>query len=148
MRTDGIDSGLKKLEEDYIRALNLNESSTIEEFIQTFLYDSWDYNEQNMEMIASVMGRYSRGEINQTTFGPSFDRMVNHLRGKLSKVDSQHDYPMIHSKMGASILVSLVDGLVIQYFAGVYSMDELRKLTPQLKRSVLNALSISDEEGY
>lgn len=144
MSTDVMDSGLKKLEDDYIRALNINESSTIEQFIQTFLYDSWDYNEQNIELIKTVMGRYSRGEIHQTTFSLSFDRMVNHLQKRLSEVDRNLDYPIVHSKIGASILVSFVDGFIIQYFAGIYSVDDLRKLTPKLKESILNALSISD----
>ncbi|PFA63207.1 hypothetical protein CN378_19505 [Bacillus sp. AFS015802] len=144
MKADAIDSGLKKLEDDYIRALNLNESNTIEQFIETFLYDSWNYNEQNMELIKSVMGRFSRGDIHQTTFSQSFDRMITHLHEKLSTVDQDRNFPIVHSKTGASILVSFVDGLIIQYFAGIYSVGDLRKQTPQLKESILNAISISD----
>ncbi|MCR8849820.1 hypothetical protein NQ095_15480 [Rossellomorea sp. SC111] len=143
MGTYGIDSGLKKLEDNYIQALNLNESNTIEQFIETFLYDSWEYNEENMELIISVMGRVNRGDIHQTIFSQSFDRMITHLQKKLSKVDHDRNFPIVHSKTGASILVSFVDGMIIQYFAGIYSVGDLRKLTPQLKQSILNAISIS-----
>ncbi|BCB02678.1 hypothetical protein [Bacillus sp. KH172YL63] len=137
---DSMDKNLKKLEDDYIEALDSNGSSTVEEFIDSFLYDSWDYNEQNMDLITTVMSRYSRGEITTPTFRDSFNRMVEHLQHQLAALDHTHDYPLLHSKHGASILVSMVDGLVVQYFLGVYSADALRDMTPTLKEVILNAL--------
>ncbi|WP_409254071.1 hypothetical protein V1502_09285 [Bacillus sp. SCS-153A] len=135
-----IDDLLKRLEDDYIKALDSNECSTVEGFIQQFLDDSWEYNQSNIDMITSVMSRYTKGELKKTTFSESFSRMVNHLQKKLSKLDADKEYPLIHSDLGASVLVSFVDGLVIQYYIGVYSAGDLKKLSSQLKQVVLNAL--------
>lgn len=135
-----MDANLKQLEDDYIEALNANESSTIEDFIQQFLYDSWEYNQSNLEMIKSVMSRYTKGEISKSTYSESFSRMVNHLQKKLSELDVNNDFPLIHSGLGASVLVSFVDGLVIQFYAGVYSIEELNQFTPHYKNVLLNAL--------
>ncbi|EDL65612.1 hypothetical protein [Bacillus sp. SG-1] len=140
-----MDANLKQLEDDYIEALDANGSRSVEDFIQKFLNDSWEYNQSNLEMIKSVMSRYTKGEISKSTFSESFSRMVNHLQKKLSVLDENNDFPLLHTSLGASVLVSFVDGLVIQYYAGVYSVEDLRQLTPHLKSVILNALSTGRE---
>ena len=85
-----MDADLKQLEDDYIEALDANESSTVEDFIQQFLNASWEYNQSNLEMIKSVMSRYTKGEISKATFSESFSRMVNHLQKKLSEIGRAH----------------------------------------------------------
>ena len=38
------------------------------------------------------------------------------------------------------MLIAFVDGLVVQYFAGVYTVVQLKDMTPQVKQVVLQAL--------
>ncbi|WDL89798.1 hypothetical protein IUJ58_25955 (plasmid) [Priestia aryabhattai] len=137
---DGMDELLEKLEDDYVKAVKNNESKSIEEFIEQFLYDSWTYNEQNMQNIKIVLSRYTSGEIYQGTLSESFNIMVDHLRVRLEELDQEMRYPVLHSKHGASLLVAFVDGLVLQYYIGTYSADKLRELTPYLKNIILQAL--------
>ncbi|MEJ9306757.1 hypothetical protein ABEW33_27880 [Priestia megaterium] len=137
---DGMDELLEKLEDDYVKAVKNNESKSIEEFIEQFLYDSWTYNEQNMQNIKIVLSRYTSGEIYQGTLSESFNIMVDHLRVKLEQLDQEMHYPVLHSKHGASLLVAFVDGIVLQYYIGTYSADKLRELTPYLKNIILQAL--------
>jgi hypothetical protein len=136
----GMDELLKQLEDDYIKAVKDNESTNIEDFIEQFLYDSWVFNEQNIEMIKRVLSRYTSGEINQGTFSSSFNFMVEQLQERLKQLDQNMVYPVLHSKNGASMLVAFVDGLVLQYYIGIYDIDELREMTPYLKRVILQML--------
>ncbi|SDZ77136.1 hypothetical protein SAMN05421743_101140 [Thalassobacillus cyri] len=136
----GMDELLKQLEDDYVKAVKDNESTTVEGFIEKFLYDSWDYNEQNIDKIKSVLSRYKSGEIYQRIFSSAFKEMVDHLQVKLEHLDQDKVYPVLHSNQGASLLVAFVDGLVIQYYLGVYDADQLREMTPYVKRVILQAL--------
>ncbi|GGF20135.1 hypothetical protein GCM10010954_18620 [Halobacillus andaensis] len=138
-----MDKILKKLEEDYIQSLDENEASTVEEFVEQFLYDSWQYNDRNIDLIKVVMSRYTQGGIYQSTFAGSFTGMVDHLQEKLSSLDTDNRYPALHNRFGASLLVSFVDGFIIQYYAGMYKVEDLRASTPKLKAAILQALSTS-----
>lgn len=140
MSRHGMDEGLKQLEDDYVKAVKGNESTDVEGFIEQFLYDSWTYNDQNMEMIKNVMSRYTSGEIYQETFSESFSYMVDHLKKRLEQLDHDMTYPVLHSKDGTSMLVAIVDGLVLQYYIGTYDKDQLRGMTPYLKRVILQAM--------
>ncbi|WP_368505106.1 hypothetical protein AB3N04_05515 [Alkalihalophilus sp. As8PL] len=142
----GMDELLRQLEGDYIKAVKDNESTTVESFIEEFLYDSWDYNEENIENIKSVMSRYSNGKIHQGTFSKSFNKMLKHLKLKLEQLDSDMEYPVLHSNNGAALLVAFVDGLVIQYYIGVYDVNQLREMTPSIKRVILQALKTEGTE--
>ncbi len=142
---EDMDSILKKLEDDYIEALDNNKCTTVEDFVEQFLTDSWDYNHQNMKLIKSVMSRYTQGEIYQYKFSGAFNEMVDHLQKKLADLDKVNTYPLVHSPLGASVLVAFVDGLVIQLFAGVYELEDLRKQTPALKSVILKALAANPE---
>lgn len=137
---EGMDEILKKLEEDYIKAVKENESRSVEEFVEQFLYDSWTYNDENLQNIKTVLSRYSTGEVYSTTFIGTFNEMVDHLRVKLQELDPEQAYPALHHQHGASILVAFVDGMVIQYFIGVYTVEQLREMTPYLKQVILQAL--------
>lgn len=137
---DNMDETLKKLENDYVKAVRDNEHQTVEGFIEQFLYDSWEYNDQNIDMIQSAMKKYAQGKIEKSTFQGAFNEMVDHLYDRLEELDEDKRYPMLHQPTGASILVALVDGLVIQYFTNVYSVEDLQSLTPHLKETILNAL--------
>jgi hypothetical protein len=136
----GFDEALKRLEEDYVKAVNENESTNVEDFIEQFLYDSWEYNDQNIDMIKSVLGRYSSGRISQGTFRSSFNYMTEELHIKLRELDQEKIYPVLQSKDGASMLVAFVDGLVLQYYIGTYDVDDLKGMTPYLKRVILQML--------
>ncbi|EGA88342.1 hypothetical protein GPDM_15819 [Planococcus donghaensis MPA1U2] len=135
-----MDKALKELEQDYLDAVDNNSSSTVEAFVETFLYDSWSYNEQNLDRIKTVMSRYSQEQINAQTFSSSFSRMVDKVQGKLEELDMDKQYPVIQDGQGASLLIAIVDGLVIQYFAGTYPTDELEKRTPYFTRFITQAL--------
>lgn len=137
---ENMDDLLKQLEDDYIHALNNNQCENVEDFIEQFLYDSWDYNDRNIDMIKSVMSRYTQGKVYQTTFAGAFNEMVDHLQSKLTELDQDNKYPMIHHNLGASILVAFVDGLVVQYYTGIYSVKDLQDKTPQFKKTILSAL--------
>ncbi|MCC5896092.1 MAG: hypothetical protein JJU16_11555 [Alkalibacterium sp.] len=126
---------LNELEKDYIASVKENTSETIEDFIESFLYNSWEYNEQKIKKIQTVFSRYSSGELSKETVSSSFNRMLNCLEQKLKELDKDKNYPIIHTGKGASLIVSLVDGLIVQYFLGVYTIDRLQDLTPQLKKS-------------
>ncbi|WP_173915275.1 hypothetical protein [Halobacillus sp. Marseille-Q1614] len=136
----GMDELLKQLEDDYVKAVKGNESTTVEGFIEQFLYDSWDYNDRNIENIKSVLSRYTSGEIYKGTFSGAFNEMIDHLQVKLEQLDPDMGYPVLHSNHGASVLVAFVDGLVIQYYIGTYDVDQLREMTPYFKRIILQAL--------
>ena len=90
-----MDKILKELEADYVKAVKDNECTTVEAFIEQFLYDSWSYNEQNMESIKTVMSRYSQGEINPNTFSGAFNGMLDHVQRKLEELDSDKNYSII-----------------------------------------------------
>ncbi|MEL3971683.1 hypothetical protein AAEO50_05255 [Rossellomorea oryzaecorticis] len=135
-----MDEALKRLEDDYVRAVKENDSTNVKDFIEQFLYDSWEYNDQNIEMIKTVLGRYSSGRIPQRTFRSSFNYMTEELQEKLRQLDHDKVYPVLHSKDGASMLVAFVDGLVLQYYIGAYDVDDLREMTPYLKRVILQML--------
>ncbi|WP_252315032.1 hypothetical protein [Sinobaca sp. H24] len=137
---EGMDEILKKLEDDYIKAVKENESRSVEEFVEHFLYDSWTYNDENIQDIKTVLSRYSTGEVYSTTFIGAFNEMVDHLRAKLQELDTEQAYPALHNQHGASFLVAFVDGMVIQYFIGVYTVEQLREMTPYLKQVMLQAL--------
>lgn len=148
MSQQGMDELLKQLQDDYVKAVKGNESTNVEDFVEKFLYDSWDYNDQNIEMIKSVLSRYTTGEIYQGTFSASFNYMVEHLQVRLRQLDQDKVYPVLHSEDGASMLVALVDGLVLQYYIGIYDVDQLRRMTPYLKQVILQALKTrSDLRG-
>ncbi|UOQ45462.1 hypothetical protein MUN89_05810 [Halobacillus salinarum] len=140
-----MDGALKQLEDDYVQAVKSNESTTVEDFIEQFLYDSWTYNDQNLEYLKRVLERYTSGDIYPRTFIGAFNEMVDHLQVKLEQLDQNNDYPALHSKHGASLLVAFVDGLVIQYYVGVYSVEQLREMTPYLKIVILQALKADAE---
>ncbi len=137
---DEMDELLEKLEEDYVKAVKKIESQRVEEFIEQFLYDSWNYNEKNIGNIRSVLSRYTSSEIHQRILAESFEVMVDHLRQRLIQLDQNMEYPVLHSTHGASILVAQVDGLVLQYYIGTYSADKLREMTPYLKSIILQGL--------
>ncbi|MDZ5784457.1 hypothetical protein [Marinococcus luteus] len=137
-----MDELLQQLEEDYVQAVKSNESKNIEDFIEQFLYDSWAYNENNIENIKSVLSRYTRNEIYQATFSGSFNEMVEHLQQKLKQLDQSGKYPVVQTNNGASVLIAFVDGLIIQYYVGIYSVSQLRSMTPFFKRLILEALKM------
>ncbi|KGP73422.1 hypothetical protein [Pontibacillus yanchengensis] len=141
---DNMDDILKKLEDDYIQVLVQNESTTVEDFIEQFLYDSWDYNHQNMDLIKAVMRRYSQGDVHPVTFSGAFKEMADHLQKNLAQLDHEHNYPMLHTGLGTTTLVAIIDGMVVQYYTGTYSIEDLKNKTPQLKSMILNALSTQD----
>ncbi len=134
------DALLTQLEDDYIQAVKGNDSSTVEGFIEHFLYDSWEYNERNLDKIKSVLGRYEHEDIDQATFRRSFKKMIGHLQTKLAELDRDKEYPVLHSNHGASLLVAFVDGLVIQYEIGIYDAGQLKGMTPYLKSVILQSL--------
>ncbi len=128
---DEMDELLEKLEDDYVKAVKNIESKRVEDFVEQFLYDSWNYNEKNIGNIKKVLSRYTSREINQRILTESFfDIMIDHLRDRLVQLDRNKEYPVLHSTHGASLLVAQVDGLVLQYYIGIYSADKLREMTP------------------
>ncbi|WP_244199342.1 hypothetical protein [Halobacillus trueperi] len=135
-----MDELLKGLEDDYVKAVRGNKAKSVDAFVEQFLYDSWDYNDQNIETIKAVMSRYTQGEIYETTFSGAFNEMVDHVQEKLEELDSYKEYPVIQDGQGASILIAFVDGLVIQYFTGCCTVDQLKGLVPQHKKILLQAL--------
>ncbi|MGG4549705.1 hypothetical protein ABER02_18325 [Rossellomorea marisflavi] len=141
----GMDELLIKLEEDYVCAIRNNEGKSVEDFIEHFLYDSWNYNEENMDIIKNVLGRFTSDESYQEILTESFNIMVDHLRERLVELDQAKNYPVLHSKHGASLLVACVDGLVLQYYLGIYSVDKLREMTPYLKSIILHGLKTKYE---
>ncbi|WP_423189005.1 hypothetical protein ACO1PF_10485 [Alkalibacterium sp. f15] len=140
-----MDGLLKQLEDDYIKSVKENESSNVEAFIESFLYASWTYNEQHMEEITTVLSRYSKEEIPKSTMNGAFSEMTDQLRLKLQQLDKEKEYPLLHSDHGSNLIVALVDGLMVQYFVGVYDMERLRELTPFLKKVTLNTLRLEVE---
>lgn len=135
-----IDELLKGLEDDYITAVSENEAPSVEAFVEQFLYDSWNYNEQNIETIKTVMSRYSQGKIPETIFSESFNKMTSQVQKKMENLDADKEYPVIHDGRGASILIAFIDGLVIQYFSGCYTVEQLKEMVPSLKKILLQAL--------
>ncbi|SFF84015.1 hypothetical protein SAMN05216353_110115 [Halobacillus alkaliphilus] len=138
---EDMDQTLRQLEKDYIEALDRNQSTSVEDFIDQFLKDSWEYNHQNMENIKLVMKRYSQGDIYSSKFSGAFIEMVAHLQEKLASLDGDNHYPLVHSQLGASVLVAIVDGLVVQLYTGMYQVEDLQDYSSQFKQVILRALS-------
>ncbi|MFB1081909.1 hypothetical protein [Jeotgalibacillus sp. JSM ZJ347] len=141
-----MDNLLEELENDYIYAVENNKSETVEAYIEQFLYDSWIYNHDNIGKIKSVLSRYAEGEINQQVFSGSFHKMVTHLHGRLKQLDYKHEYPLLHNQNAASLFVALIDGLVIQYYVGIYNVDQLKDMTPFLKQMIIQTLRMEVDE--
>ncbi|WP_347861882.1 hypothetical protein U0355_01325 [Salimicrobium sp. PL1-032A] len=135
-----MDELLKGLEDDYVQAIKGNDAANVETFVEQFLYDSWNYNDQNIETIKTVMSRYSKGEIYETTFSGAFNEMVDHVQDKLEELDASKEYPVIQEGQGASTLIAFVNGLVVQYFTGCCTADDLRNRVPRHKKILLHAL--------
>ncbi|WP_214811154.1 hypothetical protein [Exiguobacterium sp. s127] len=131
---------LQILEDDYIKSIDDNEMTTVESFIEKFLYESWTYNHQNIEYIKQTMQDYSKGDLQQPVFVKSFNKMVYHLQKKLILLDESKQYPLLHNEHGAFILVAIVDGLIVQYYTGNYEVEQLKEITPLLKNTILQAL--------
>lgn len=131
---------LEKLRDDYIQSVKDNDSRDVATFIETFLSSSWDYNEQHMNEIKAVFSSYEKGELSRQTFSNLFNEMVEHLHIKLEKLDTEYEYPLLHTQDGAAIIVSLVDGLVVQHYISVYDVKNLKEMTPHLTRIILQAL--------
>ncbi|MFJ6414345.1 hypothetical protein ACIQLG_16305 [Terribacillus saccharophilus] len=138
MKDIDASSLLRQIKEDYLKAIYNNNSENVEEFIEQFLYDSWEYNEQNLEKLKDSLGDYSSGNIDNDTFRAAFKDMIDPIQRKLEELDADIHYPMIHTTRGASFLVAFVDGLVIQYYVGVYKIDQLKEMTPHLTSIILN----------
>jgi len=135
-----MDDRLKQLEEDYINAIKENEETSVEAFLENFLNDSWTYNEQHMDDITTVFQRYSNKDIPEDTMHGAFREMIDQLRLKLRQLDKDRASPLLHSEDGTNLLVAAVDGLVLQYYLGVYDIEELRNRTPLIKKVILNML--------
>ncbi len=133
---------LQQLEHDYVKAIDDNQSTTVEHFIEQFLYDSWTYNDQHLADIQLVLRHYSGQTMDPGTFNRSFQYMVQCLQTKLEHLDQTREYPMLHTSYGASLLVATVDGLIVQYYASIYNVDQLRAMTPGLTTVVLQSLKI------
>lgn len=131
---------LSELKEEYIRSIEEDDSDSLDEFLSGFLSRSWEYNSQNMEKIRTVFADYERGDIPEDNFSASFKEMNLCLREKLRELDPGKNYPLLHSKEGVSLVVSLVDGLVLQYYIGLYDIEELNNRTSNLKNVLLHAL--------
>lgn len=141
-----MDHLLEELEKDYINAVENNANENVEAYIEQFLYDSWIYNHANIHKIKSVLSRYADGEINQQVFSESFSKMVEHLHVRLMQLDKAKEYPLLHAQNAASLFVALIDGLVVQYYVGIYSTDHLKAMTPTLKKVIVQTLKMQVEE--
>ncbi|GAB2481003.1 hypothetical protein GCM10008929_03190 [Alkalibacterium psychrotolerans] len=131
---------LEKLRDDYIQSVRENDSDDVATFIERFLLSSWHYNEQHMNDIKAVFSSYEQGQLSKQTFSHLFNEMVKHLHSKLEKLDTKHDYPLLHTQDRAAIIVSLVDGLVVQYYISAYDVNDLKEVTPHLTPVILQAL--------
>jgi hypothetical protein len=72
------------------------------------------------------------------TFSTAFKDMITPIQRKLEELDKDIHFPMIHTTRGASFLVALVDGLVIQYYVGIFEIDQLKEMSPHLTSIILN----------
>ena len=104
-----MDEALGKLEEDYLDAVDNNQSNSVEAFVEAFLHDSWSYNERNLATIKTAMSRYSQQQIDVDTFSSSFQRMVDRVQEKLQGLDEGGRYPVIQEGRGASLMIAFVD---------------------------------------
>lgn len=140
MSTENANEVLEQLKDDYIQSVKENKSNDVPGFIETFLSSSWDYNEQHLDEIRTVFSSYEKGVLSKETFSNLFNEMVKHLHLKLEELDTAHEYPLLHTQDGAAIIVSLVDGLILQYYVNVYEINDLKRMTPHLTRVILQAL--------
>lgn len=131
---------LSELKEEYITSIEEDHSGSLDTFLSGFLSRSWDDNRQNMEKIKAVFADCERGDIPEDTFSESFKEMTLCLSEKWRELNPGKNYPLLHSKEGVSLVVSLVDGLVLQYYIGLYDIEELNNRTSKVKNVLLHAL--------
>ncbi|WP_270182251.1 hypothetical protein [Alkalihalobacillus sp. CinArs1] len=121
-----MNENLSRLMLDYENAIDCCEGETVPEFIENFIYGSMDYNKDNFDKIQAEMSKQAQNK-EPKEFKRAFDEMLLYLRDKFIELDPQKEYWALHYREGVSAFVAMIDGLVIQYFSGLYSVDDLKE---------------------
>lgn len=140
-----MNENLYKLTMDYEHAIDNCEGSTVPEFIYNFIYGSMDYNKENLDRLKEEMSKQAQNH-EPEEFKRAFDEMLLYLRDKFIDLDPDNEYWPLHYREGVSAFVAMIDGLVIQYFSGLYSVDDLKERSLFFADTIVHGFVSVDEK--
>ncbi|WP_377888909.1 hypothetical protein [Alkalihalobacillus sp. R86527] len=121
-----MNENLYRLTLEYEDAIDCCKGETVPEFIENFIYGSMDYNKDNFDKLQAEMSKQAQNQ-EPEEFKRAFDEMLLYLRDKFIELDLKQEYWALHYREGVSAFIAMIDGLVIQYFSGLYSVDDLKE---------------------
>ncbi|MCA0171974.1 hypothetical protein [Bacillus sp. RAR_GA_16] len=142
-----MNQNLYQLTREYETFTDECEGQTVPEFVENFIYGSMDYNEENLPKLTEEMGKQAQGH-DPENFKKAFDEMLLYLRDRFVALDPDKEYWPLHYREGVSAFVAMIDGLIVQYFSGLYSVEDLKERTPLFAAIILNGFVGINENEY
>ncbi|WLR60140.1 hypothetical protein [Guptibacillus hwajinpoensis] len=142
-----MNKNLYQLTQEYEKFTDDCKGETVPEFVENFIYGSMDYNEQNLPKLTEEMGKQAKNQ-EPEEFKRAFDEMLLYLRDRFMALDPDKEYWLLHYREGVSAFVAMIDGLIVQYFSGLYTVEELKERTPLFAAVILNGFVGVNENDY
>ncbi len=142
-----MNQNLYRLTQEYEKFTDECMGETVPEFVENFIYGSMDYNEENLPKLTEEMGKQAQNH-EPEEFRRAFDEMLLYLRNRFVALDPNKEYWPLHYREGVSAFVAMIDGLIVQYFSGLYTVDDLKERTPLFAAVILNGFVGVNENDY
>ncbi|MFK3958880.1 hypothetical protein [Guptibacillus hwajinpoensis] len=142
-----MNKNLYQLTQEYEKFTDDCKGETVPEFVENFIFGSMDYNEQNLPKLTEEMGKQAQNQ-EPEEFKRAFDEMLLYLRDRFMALDPDKEYWPLHYREGVSSFVAMIDGLIVQYFSGLYTVEELKERTPLFAAVILNGFVGVNENEY
>ena len=142
-----MNENLYRLTQEYENFTDECAGENIPEFVENFIYGSMDYNEENLPKLTEEMGKQAQSQ-EPEEFKKAFDEMLLYLRDRFVALDPNKEYWPLHYREGVSAFVAMIDGLIVQYFSGLYSVEALKERTPLFAAVILNGFVGVNENDY
>lgn len=141
-----MNQNLYYLTQEYEKFTDECEGENVPEFVENFIYGSMEYNDVNLPKLTEEMSKQAQNK-EPEEFKRAFDEMLLYLRDRFVSLDPDKKYWPLHYREGVSAFVAMIDGLVVQYFSGLYSVDDLKERTPLFAAIILNGfIGINEHE--
>ncbi|MBN8207859.1 hypothetical protein JI666_03750 [Bacillus sp. NTK071] len=142
-----MNQNLYFLTQEYEKFTDECEGESVPEFVENFIYGSMEYNDVNLPKLTEEMSKQAQNK-EPEEFKRAFDEMLLYLRDRFVALDPDKKYWPLHYREGVSAFVAMIDGLVVQYFSGLYSVDDLRERAPLFAAIILNGFIGVHEHEY
>ncbi|TKD71279.1 hypothetical protein [Pseudalkalibacillus hwajinpoensis] len=142
-----MNQNLYYLTQEYEKFTDECKGDSVPEFVENFIYGSMEYNDVNLPKLTEEMSKQAQNK-EPEEFKRAFDEMLLYLRDRFVALDPYKKYWPLHYREGVSAFVAMIDGLVVQYFSGLYSVDDLKERTPLFAAIILNGFNGVNEKKY